>query len=267
MAGERHGPLLNDHEPVREAGQALGKQVIVELAARAPDFLEEGMPLKDTFRADGLSSCPMDRLQPYVKIVLVKLLALIPESGVKRRASCVKWFELFDLAENFADQVAQHRRFFEPQYRTVLWASQFPGQEEEFVSQPSECEGLPRFLQAVPLKRGDKIVSESNDFQVQSVGRKRCSWYLSKREVFAQLTDSGFHASAAVVEMPDAGWSQMHVGHPGAIHVTPQSEQCGLSFLSRNESSRHHETTGRRPAVRTMLELCHLPLPVHGFIS
>src|ERR1700733_3772527 len=94
---------------------------------------------------------------------------VIPESGVKRRASCVKWFELFDLAENFADQVAQHRRFFEPQYRTVLWASQFPGQEEEFVSQPSECEGLPRFLQAVPLKRGDKIVSESNDFQVQSV--------------------------------------------------------------------------------------------------
>jgi len=100
--------------------------------------------------------------------------------------------------------------------------SQFTGQQEQSVAQFSERQVLPRFLQAIPLKRSDEIVGESDDLQVQSVGRKRCSGDLAEREVFAQFTDPRLHASATVVEMPDTGWSQIHVGHPGAIHVAPQ---------------------------------------------
>jgi hypothetical protein len=70
-----------------------------------------------------------------------------------------------------------------------------PGEQEEFVAQFSQRQFLPRFFQAIPLKCSDEIVGESNDFQVQSVGRKRGSGGLSKREVFAQFTDPRLHAS------------------------------------------------------------------------
>src|SRR5450631_1041235 len=154
----------------------------------------------------------------------------------------------------------------EPKKRTVLRASQFAGQQKEFVSQFSERQLLPRFLEACPLKRRNEIVGEPDDFQVQCVGCKRSGGYLSKREVLSQFTDPRLHAGAAVIEMPDAGWGQIHVGHPGAIHVAPQGEQCGLRFLYRDKSSRDHEMTGLWPTMWAILELCHLPPLVHGFI-
>src|SRR5258708_865419 len=80
-------------------------------------------------------------------------------------------------------------------------------------------------------------------------------------------SDSRLHPGAPVIEVPDAGWRQVPVGHPGAIDVAPESEKRGLSLLFGNESSRHDETTGLRPAVRTMLELGHLPNPIGRFIS
>src|ERR1019366_5964188 len=38
-------------------------------------------------------------------------------------------------------------------------------------------------------------------------------------------------------------------------------------FHLLNESSRHHETTGLRPTMGTVLELGHLPLAVNGFVG
>src|SRR5664279_6523290 len=57
-----------------------------------------------------------------------------------------------------------------------------------------------------------------------------------------------------VVEMPDPGWRQLHVGDPCTIDVAPHGKQGGLGFLLLNESARHHETTGLRPTMGTVLE-------------
>ena len=56
---------------------------------------------------------------------------------------------------------------------------------------------------------------------------------LRKRIIFAQFTDPRLHAGAPVIEMPDAGRRQIHVGYPGAIHVAPQGEERGLQLPLR----------------------------------
>jgi hypothetical protein len=58
-----------------------------------------------------------------------------------------------------------------------------------------------------------------------------------------------------------------HVGDPSAIDITPQGEQRRFCLLLWNESSRHHETTGLRPTMGTMLEVGHLPVPVDSFVA
>jgi hypothetical protein len=47
-----------------------------------------------------------------------------------------------------------------------LGPSQFAGQQEQFVAQFFKRQALPRFLQAIPLKRSDQIVGKPNDFQI-----------------------------------------------------------------------------------------------------
>jgi hypothetical protein len=126
---------------------------------------------------------------------------------------------------------------------------------------------LPRVLQAVSLKSRDEIIGKPDDFQIQGVGRKRGSGNLSEREVLAQFTDARLHASAAVIEMSDSGWRQVHVGHPSTVHITAEREQSGLGVLIWNESSRHYVATGLRPIMGPVPELCHLPLLVHRFIA
>ena len=87
---------------------------------------------------------------------------------------------------------------------------------KEFAAQLSKRQVLPRFLQAGPLKRSEEIVGESNDFQVQSVSRKRCRGDLSKREVFAQFADARLHAGTAIIRNAnclvesDAYWPPRH---------------------------------------------------------
>src|SRR5216684_715270 len=70
-----------------------------------------------------------------------------------------------------------------------------------------------------------------------------------------------------VIEVPYAGWRQVHIGNPSAIDIASENEERGLRFVLWNESSRHYETTGLRPTMRTMLELGHLPMPVDRFIG
>src|SRR6516225_4150933 len=92
-------------------------------------------------------------------------------------------------------------------------------------------------------------------------------WNLAKGIVLPPFADARFHGGTPVIIVPEPGWREIHVGHPGTIYVTSQSEQRALRLVVGGESSRHHEKTGLRPNVWTILEFRHLPLLVHRFIS
>ena len=78
---------------------------------------------------------------------------------------------------------------------------------------------MPRFFQAVTLERCDQIVREPNDFQVERISSKRGGRDLAEGKIFAQFADTRFHPGASVVEVPDAGRRQVHLGYPSAIDV------------------------------------------------
>ena len=77
-------------------------------------------------------------------------------------------------------------------------------------------------MQTIPLKRGDQIVRQPDDFQAQRIGRERGGGNLAQGEIFAQFGDPGLHAGTALIEVPDAGGRERHVGDPGAIDITPR---------------------------------------------
>lgn len=101
---------------------------------------------------------------------------------------------------------------------------QFAGQEEQLVSQFCERQVLPRFLQTIPLKGRDQVGGESNDLQIQRIGCKRGGGNLAQSEVFTEFANPRLHARATVVEVPDPGGRQFHVGHPSAVDVAAQRE-------------------------------------------
>ena len=70
------------------------------------------------------------------------------------------------LLEYAAGELSKDRGFSEAEDGPVLRPSQFTGQQEELVAQFLECQLLPRFFQAVPLKRSDQVVSKPNYFQL-----------------------------------------------------------------------------------------------------
>jgi hypothetical protein len=78
---------------------------------------------------------------------------------------------------------------------------------------------------------------------------KKISGHLRTRHTRSVKREPRDAYNAAVIEMPDTGGSQIHVGHPGTIQVTPQCEQRSLRFLFGDESSRHYETAGPQPPV------------------
>ena len=110
-------------------------------------------------------------------------------------------------------------------------ARQFAGNEKQLIAELLQGEVLPGFIQAVSLKRGDQIVGEADDLQVERVGGERRGGNLAQRKIFAQFANPRLHPGTPVVEMPDPGWRQRHVGDPCTIDVAPHGKQGGFGFL------------------------------------
>ena len=76
----------------------------------------------------------------------------------------------FLIAVGYRRPELQHRGFAQAQYRAILRAREFAGQQKELVSQFGESQTLPRFLQAEALESGNQVVGQANDFEEQSIG-------------------------------------------------------------------------------------------------
>src|SRR5229473_3676204 len=102
-------------------------------------------------------------------------------------------------------------RIREPKSRSVLRACKFARQPEESGAQFAQGQALPFFGETCPLKSRDQVVSQPNYFQIECVGRKSTSGNLPQRIVLAELPDTWFHLSTAIVEVPHPGRCQRQV--------------------------------------------------------
>jgi len=59
---------------------------------------------------------------------------------------------------------------------SILRTSKFARQPKESVAQFAQGQALPLFGKTGPLKSGDQVVGQANDFQVEGVGRQKHAW-------------------------------------------------------------------------------------------
>jgi hypothetical protein len=77
---------------------------------------------------------------------------------VKIAISAPDRFQSVNLAQDVVGQILELGRLSEAKNGTVLRASQFTGQQEQFVAQLLKSQALPGFLQASPLKSSHQVI-------------------------------------------------------------------------------------------------------------
>src|SRR5439155_17635189 len=83
--------------------------------------------------------------------------------------------------------------------------------------------------------------------------------------VVAKLSNTAVNGGAAIIKVPHAGGSEIHVSYPDAIDVSSQREKRIAGIVS-DKPSRDAESAGMRPTVRPIVELRHFSCAIDWFI-
>ena len=106
-------------------------------------------------------------------------------------------------------------------------SNKFARHEEHLEAKLWECQVLPGFLKAIALKCGDQIVRKTNDFQVERVVEKDfVGIFRRAKSSRSSRMRRSMVARPPIIEAPYASGSEIHIGYPHAIDVTPQRKEC-----------------------------------------